>query len=88
MWVLLTRRPTSPDVTEAEVVVIAGVGSAQVSVPPELGFLEDGRTIDPIALAERLLPEAKHRLFAFASKKVEGWECIDPAASWADLECV
>jgi hypothetical protein len=77
--VLLLRRPSSPDVTTAHVVVLADRGGMRLEA---IADLWDAGLVDPIAIATRLAPETIDRLHAFASTKTAGWQCRVGDETW------
>ena len=70
--VLLVRRPTSLDVTDAEVLVMAERGEMRLS-PPEDWLVDGKETIDAPAIAARLYPAASRKAHVFAPAQMDGW---------------
>jgi len=64
--VLLARRPASPDVTDAEVLIAAERGDIGSSAPE--GWLDD---VNPIEIAEMLYRDASWTLHLFATAKAK-----------------
>jgi hypothetical protein len=84
--VLLTRRPTSPDISEAEILITAERGGMRL-VPPEDGlWLDKAGPADASAIATRLCPDASRKLHVFASAQADGWFCL--SHSWAEMPSV
>jgi hypothetical protein len=81
---LLARRPQSPDVTSAEVIVVAERGMKQLNVLEDSKWFEDDEVIDPLAIADALVPAATNKLHAFASDEAPGWRSLIGDATWAD----
>jgi hypothetical protein len=80
---LLARRPSGPDVTGAGVIVTAVRGGMRLAAIEDLD-LWNGDSIDPIATAARLAPEAVERVHAFAPAKAAGWRCLIGDATWTE----
>jgi hypothetical protein len=81
--VLLLRQPSQPDVSRAEVVVVAvreGWAEDQVGID----WLRDDEALDPIRLASRLMPDANSRLHLFASAQTDGWCSIVGDENWSN----
>jgi hypothetical protein len=77
----LLRRPDSPDVTRAQVIVVAKRGRMTLRSLDE--FQDDG-PLDTPAIAARLVPDAIRRCHAFASKATSGWHSIIGDDTWAE----
>jgi len=86
--VLLARRPTSPDVTDAEVIVTAKRGDMRLSPPEDGIWLDNADPITPSEIAVRLFPAASRRLHVFASGQADGWRCLVGDDSWAEEPCL
>jgi hypothetical protein len=82
--VLLARRPTFPDVTDAEVIITAERGEMRLNSPEDESWLDDAGPIDPLEVAARLCPAASRRLHVFAAAQAEGWSCLVGDDSWAE----
>jgi hypothetical protein len=82
--VLLTQRPTSPDVTDAEIIITAQRGDMRLRPSEDGGWLDHVGSIDPLAIAARLFPATSRRLHVFASAKADGWRCLVGDDSWAE----
>jgi hypothetical protein len=80
--VLLVRRPTSLDVTDAEVVITAERGEMQLS--PSEAWLNDAERIDAPTMAARLYPLTSRRLHVFAAAHTDGWHCLVGNDSWVE----
>src|SRR5262249_16686190 len=70
--ILLVRRPTSLDVTDAEVLIMAERGEMRLS-PPEDWLVEGKEMIDAPALAARLHPAPSRQAQVFAPARTGGW---------------
>ena len=73
--VLLVRRPASPDITDAEVIIIAHRRDVQPCMP-ENAWFDDAGPFDPLAVAEALCPGAARKGHVFARAPTEGWRCL------------
>ncbi len=81
--ILLPQCPSSPDVTDDPVLVIAARGEMEISLPKG-GWLGDVGPLEAAKVVERLVPDAKQRLHAFASVKSEGWRCLMNGDAWVE----
>jgi hypothetical protein len=81
--VLLVHDPLEPDVTDAEIVVVAVNGSDDRAHCSEFSWSANGEAIDPVLLAERLVPDSSGRLELFAKAQRDGWLCIVGDANWS-----
>jgi len=86
--VLLAQRPTSPDITDAEIIIMAERGKMRLSPPEDGGWLDDAGPIDSLAIAARLCPDASSRLQVFAPAQADGWRCLVGDDSWAEVPSV
>jgi hypothetical protein len=84
--VLLLRDPVDPDVTDAQVVVIATRGRREIDQVGDLQWLPYGEPLDAVGLAARLVPDAKSKLHLFATQVSEGWCSIVGEANWRDAD--
>jgi hypothetical protein len=82
--VLLARRPASPDITDAEVIITAQRGEMRLSAPEDDMWLDDAGPIDAVKVAVRLCPAASRRLHVFAPAQTDGWRCLVGDDSWAE----
>jgi hypothetical protein len=85
--VLLLLRPTSPDLTQSEVLITAERGQMQLT-SEECAWSDGLGSIDASAIAARLYPDASRRLHVFAPKQVDGWHCLVGDDSWAEMPSV
>jgi hypothetical protein len=82
--VLLARQPKSPDVTDAEIVIIAERGKVRLDLPRDGVWLDEEGTINASAIAARLYPDAARKLHVFAAARTEGWTSMIGDDSWAE----
>jgi hypothetical protein len=82
--VLLARQPKSPDVTDAEIVIVAERGKVRLDLPRDGVWLDEAGTINPSAIAARLYPDAARKLHVFATARMEGWTSMIGDDSWAE----
>jgi hypothetical protein len=78
----LLRNPVDPDVTDAQVIVVARRGWRHGDCLVGFQWLFPGEPLDAVALASRLVPHAKHKLHLFASAESDGWCSIVGDANW------
>jgi hypothetical protein len=84
--VLLIKDPADPDVTDAQVIVVATRGQRDIEDLASFQWLPDGERLDAVALASRLVPDAKSRLHLFASAESDGWNSIIGEANWRQAD--
>jgi hypothetical protein len=80
--VLLVRRPASPDITDAEVIIIAHRRDVQPCMPENGVWFDDAGPFDPLAVAEGFCPGAARKAHVFAPARTEGWACLVGDDSW------
>jgi hypothetical protein len=83
--VLLVRRPSQPDVSRAEVVVVAvreGWAEDQISID----WLQDDELLDSTRLASRIMPDANNKLHLFATTPSDGWCSMIGDENWSDAD--
>jgi hypothetical protein len=81
--VLLSRAPFDPDVTDAEAIIFAERGSLERVRVADFQWLPDVEDLDPVVVASRLVPNAKHKLHLFAPKESAGWCSVLGEANWS-----
>ncbi len=69
--IILVNKPIEPDVTTAEVIVIARHASSSIMSDLEWLEIQDIR-----AFASRVAPDAQNKLHLFATEETEGYVCI------------
>ena len=84
--VLLPQCPAEPDVTDAQVVIIAARGQRDWSDFATFRWLADGESLDAVSMASRLVPYAKNRLHLFATAQSDGWNSIIGEANWSQAD--
>ena len=84
--ILLLRHPDGPDVSDKYILVLAQStkASGEKFVAADWSWLSEDETVDPTAIAERLVPNAASRMHVFAAYVSEGWQCRVGADSWAE----
>jgi hypothetical protein len=87
-YVLLPEKPTRPDVTNIEVIVVAERGRGNLFPIYFDRWPADDGPLDARSIAARLAPTASQRLHVFATDSTEGWTCVVGDDSWADLPTV
>jgi hypothetical protein len=80
--VLLPRPPASPDVTDADVIVVAARGEARLSPVEEITWGDD--PIEPTSVAELLVPDASGQLHVFARGASDGWTTLTGDETWVE----
>jgi hypothetical protein len=78
--VLMLRRPGSPDVTQALIMVAAARDG--MTLAPIVNWLEE--PFDLPTIARTLVPEATNKLHAFAPAIIPDWCCLVDDATWAE----
>ena len=78
----LSRLPAGPEVTEAQVIIVADRGSGDRARLSEIVWPAEGRAIDPLTLAAKWVPDATKKLALFASEDTDGWQSIVGDANW------
>ena len=81
--VWLPHLRADPEITGAQVVVIAECGSGDRARLSEIVWLREDEPIEPFALAARLVPDATKRLNLFASTKADGWHGLIDEDNWS-----
>jgi hypothetical protein len=84
--ILLLRDPIDPDVTQAQVAVIAVRGRRDDKLITNFRWLPHGEPLDAISLAEQLVPKAKNKLHLFATAETEGWCSIVGETNWSHAD--
>jgi hypothetical protein len=84
--VFLLRDPIDPDVTDAQVIVVATRGQRDIEDLASFQWLPEVEPLDAVALALRLVPDAKSRLHLFASAESDGWNSIIGEANWSQAD--
>jgi hypothetical protein len=84
--IFLTQVPISLEVTGARTVIVAELGRSDRVRFSEIEWLALGEAIDLIALADRLVPDAKSKLNLFASAEADGWRSIIGEANWSQVD--
>ncbi len=74
--VLMPRQPTSPLVTEAEILIAMHEGGEGPDLQALSDWIPGDEPVSVAALAQRLYPAATRRLHAFAEAQVAGWQCL------------
>lgn len=82
--IILPRRPTSPDITRAEVVITASRPNARLRRLDADSWTEGAGPIDFASLAKRLYPDAVRRLHVFATGQTDGWHSVVSIDSWIE----
>jgi Arm DNA-binding domain len=82
----LSRLPAGPEVTEAQVIIVADRGSGNRARLSEIVWPAEGETIDPLTLAAQLVPDARKKLALFASEDTDGWQSIVGDANWGQVD--
>ncbi|MCS3687485.1 hypothetical protein ABIF07_005488 [Bradyrhizobium elkanii] len=81
--VFLLREPVEPNVTDAQVIVVAMRGNSDRVRLNDCEWLPPDARLDPVALALRLFPDAKNKLHLFAHADTAGWCSIVGEANWS-----
>jgi hypothetical protein len=84
--VLLLRDPIDPDVTDAQVVVVAERGQGESVNLANFRWLPHDDTLEAVYLASRLVPDARKKLHLFAAAESEGWCSIVGDANWRQAD--
>jgi hypothetical protein len=79
---LLPQSPAGPEVTEAQVLIVAERPSGNRARLSEIVWPTEGETIDPLTLAAQLVPDARKKLVIFASEGTDGCQSIVGDANW------
>ena len=82
----LPRAPIDPEVTGAQVIIVAERGSGDTARLSGMDWLSDDTTIDPVMLAAQLVPDAANKLNLFASAETEGYQSIVGGANWSQAD--
>jgi hypothetical protein len=83
--ILLLRDPIDPDVTEAQVAVVATRDRGDNEPITSFQWLPQGEPLNAISLAEQLVPNAKSRLHLFAAAESEGWCSVRGETNWGQV---
>jgi len=83
---LLSQPPAGPEVTEAQVFIVAERPSGNRARLSEIVWPAGDEPIDPLALAARLVPDAWKKLALFASENADGWQSIVGDANWGQVD--
>jgi hypothetical protein len=78
----LAQLPTGPDVTEAQILIVAERPSGNRTRLTEIAWPAEGETIDPLTLAAQLVPDARETLVVFASEEIDGCQSVVDGANW------
>lgn len=79
----LARRPESPEVTDADVIVVLQRGEVFLRPPNDPRWF-DHDVLDPVVVASRLFPDAAKRLHMFARSQAPGWKSVIGAENWSE----
>ncbi len=82
--VFLVREPVGPNVTDAEIFIVAHRGS--VASVPDFKWRSAVELFDAAAAAELLVPDATKRLHLFAAAPSDGWRSIVGEANWSQSD--
>ena len=79
--VLLLSRPDAPDITDADVVLIAARGAGEHEIGP-FQWSDDSAEIDPLELARHLFPYATRKVRLFADRPEGDWDALVGEDNW------
>jgi hypothetical protein len=79
--VLLLGRADAPDITDAEVAVIAARGAGNREIEP-FEWCQDSAELDSLDLAERLFPNSANKLHVFADEPQGDWNALVGEENW------
>ena len=83
--VLLVRQPTSADIGGADVVIVGIRGSVQpILLTSDSWLSEKDEVLDPVAIAERLFPDAERKLHVFATERSDSWSTLIGDENWSE----
>ena len=82
--VFLVREPVGPNVTDAEILIVAHRGS--VASVPDFMWRSAVESFDVAAAVELLVPDATKRLHLFAAAPSDGWRSIVGEANWSQSD--
>jgi hypothetical protein len=82
----LSQSPAGPEVTGAQAIIVAELGSSGRAHLAEIEWLTNDEPIDPLVLAARLVPDAKNKLNLFASAEADGWQSLIGDANWSQVD--
>jgi hypothetical protein len=85
LHVLLPQRPTRPDLTDIEVIVVATRGRGDLLQIDFDRWPADDGPLDAPSIAARLAPTATDRLHVFATAITDGWTCVVGDDNWVEL---
>lgn len=82
--VFLIHVPADPEITEAQVLIVAERGSGGRAHFGDIAWLSREKPVDPFALAVGLVADAKKKLVLFASVETDDWYSILGEANWSN----
>jgi hypothetical protein len=84
--IFLSHAPAAPEITGEQVIIVAGRESTGRARFSEIDWLPQDGAIDPLAVAMRLVPDAKNKLCLFASAEADGWRSVMGDSNWSQAD--